>query len=147
MENMDSVDGFSIFLWTVWTLWTPKYAMDSSALEWGANGTPHDRDLKSRSFGISSFSALAENFEGRRFLTCSLRERRGLRKSSRPDHIWGLLTSSPLFIGVFWTILIDYFSPYAIRVQPVLAAEDSIPFSIQLFHKQVVDTCILLYPL
>jgi hypothetical protein len=33
----------------------------------GANGTPHDWDLKSRSFGVSSFSAPAENLESRRF--------------------------------------------------------------------------------
>jgi len=54
--------------------------MDSSALGWGANGTPHDRDLKSRSFGVSSFSAPAENFEGRRF------------KSQCPDFIFILLS-------------------------------------------------------
>ena len=68
--------------------------------------TLHDRDLKSRSFGVSSFSAPAENFEGRRFplrgfrFAQSLGDFASLNKSSRPDHIWGLLTSSPLYIGV-----------------------------------------------
>jgi hypothetical protein len=45
-------------------MWTPVYDVDKLANKWGARGTPHERDFKSRSFGVSSFSAPAENSEG-----------------------------------------------------------------------------------
>jgi hypothetical protein len=28
MDNMGTVDGFSIFLWTIWTSWTYVYALE-----------------------------------------------------------------------------------------------------------------------
>ena len=38
MDAMDIMDSFFIDLCTVWTQWTKKYAVDTSAAEWGARG-------------------------------------------------------------------------------------------------------------
>jgi len=38
MEIMDTMDSIFLNLCTVWTQWTEKYAVDTSAVEWGARG-------------------------------------------------------------------------------------------------------------
>jgi len=38
VETMDTVDTMDGSLAYLWTQWTEKYAVDTSALEWGARG-------------------------------------------------------------------------------------------------------------